>query len=148
VTRSSALSVGRTGGSAFLGNLKVLQHKTFAAILLTLGVIEARRARGVLRASSSAWAFPVSAFAGSALLLFHVHSAGMHGASGMSAMERMQMQHFSYTAAGVSIALSKGMSDAPLKARRAFGVLWPLCMITLGVLLMFYLECRTAAPAP
>ncbi len=32
----------------------------------------------------------------------------------MSAMERIQMQHFSYAAAGVGMALSKGMSDAPL----------------------------------
>jgi copper resistance protein D len=123
-----------------LGNLEVLQHKTFAAILLTLGVIEARRARGVLRAAWSAWVFPVLAFAGSVLLLFHVHSAGMHGANGMSAMERIQMQHFSYAAAGVGIALSKVMSDAPVKARRVFRVLWPLCMITLGVLLMLYVE--------
>lgn len=123
-----------------LGNLEVLQHKTFAAILLTLGVIEARRARGVLRAAWSAWVFPVLAFAGSVLLLFHVHSAGMHGTNGMSAMERIQMQHFSYAVAGVGIALSKGISDAPLKARRVFRVLWPLCMITLGVLLMLYVE--------
>src|SRR5580658_7362465 len=37
-----------------VGNLEVLQHKTFAVILLALGVIEMRRARGVLRAAWSA----------------------------------------------------------------------------------------------
>jgi putative copper resistance protein D len=122
------------------GNLEVLQHKTFAVILLALGVIELRRARGVLRAAWSAWVFPVLAFAGSILLLFHVHSAGMHGPDAMNTMERIQMEHFSYAAAGVGIALSKGLSDAPFQGRRIFRVLWPLCMIALGVLLMLYTE--------
>jgi copper resistance protein D len=123
-----------------VGNLEVLQHKTFAVILLALGVIEMRRARGVLRAAWSAWIFPVLAFGGSALLLFHVHSAGMHGPDAMNTMERIQMEHFSYAAAGVGIALSKGLSDAPIQGRRIFRVVWPLCMIALGVLLMLYVE--------
>ena len=123
-----------------LGNLEVLQHKTFAVILLAVGVIEMRRASGVLRAAWSAWIFPVLAFAGSFLLLFHVHGAGMHGPDAMNKMERIQMQHFSYAAAGVGIALSKGLSDAPIQRRRIFRVVWPLCMIALGVLLMLYVE--------
>jgi hypothetical protein len=122
------------------GNLEVLQHKTFAVILLILGVIEASRARGILRAAWSAWVFPALALAGSVLLLFHVHNAGMHGAHAMGTMERIQMQHFSYAAAGVGIAISKGLSDTQLKTRRVFQILWPLCMIALGVLLMLYVE--------
>ena len=58
----------------------------------------------------------------------------------MSTMERIQMQHFSYAAAGVGIAISKGLSDPQLKARRVFRILWPICMIALGVLLMLYVE--------
>lgn len=123
-----------------VGNPEVLQHKTFAVILLALGVIEMRRAMGVLRAAWSAWVFPVLAFAGSVLLLFHVHGGGMHGPDAMNTMERIQMQHFSYAAAGVGIALSKGLSDAPFRGRRIFRELWPLCMIALGVLLMLYVE--------
>jgi hypothetical protein len=123
-----------------IGNLEVLQHKIFAVILSALGVIEMRRARGILRAAWSAWVFPVLAFAGSVLLLFHVHGGGMHGPGAMNTMERIQMQHFSYATAGVGIALSKGLSDAPFRGRRIFRVLWPLCMIALGVLLMLYAE--------
>ncbi len=51
-------------------------------LLSGLFVLIFRRATGVLRASWSAWVFPVLAFAGSVLLLFHVHSAGMHGVMG------------------------------------------------------------------
>jgi putative copper resistance protein D len=121
-------------------NLEVLQHKTFAVLLLALGVIEMRRASGLLKAAWSAWVFPALAFAGSVLLLFHVHNAGMHGPSAMSTMARIQMQHFSYAAAGAGIALSKGLSGAPLRSRRFFQMMWPLFMIALGVLLMLYVE--------
>jgi len=58
----------------------------------------------------------------------------------MNKMERIQMEHFSYAAAGIGIALSKGLSDAPIQGRRIFRVVWPLCMIALGVLLMLYVE--------
>lgn len=126
--------------TGIVGNLEVLQHKTFAVILLALGVIEMRRAKGILRAAWSAWIFPVLAFAGSVLLLFHVHSVGMHGPDAMNKMERIQMEHFSYAVAGIGIALSKGLSDAPIQGRRKFRAVWPLCMIALGVLLMFYVE--------
>lgn len=122
------------------GNLEVLQHKIFALLLLSVGIIELRRAAGVLRAAWSAWVFPVLAFAGSVLLLFHVHGGGMHGPDAMSTMEHIQMQHFSYAAAGAGIALSKGLADAPLPGRRVFRILWPLLMMVLGVLLMTYTE--------
>jgi putative copper resistance protein D len=122
------------------GNLEVLQHKTFAVILLGLGIIEILRARGTLRAVWSAWIFPVLAVAGSVMLLFHTHDAGMHGEDAMTAMHRIQMQHFSYAAIGASIGLSRGLSDTSLPARRVFERIWPLLMIALGVVLMFYTE--------
>jgi hypothetical protein len=122
------------------GNLEVLQHKTFALLLLGVGVIELRRAAGVLRAAWSAWVFPILALAGSVLLLFHVHGGAMRGPDAMSTMEHIQMQHFSYAAAGAGIAVSKGLSDTPMRGRAVFRVLWPLLMMTLGILLMAYTE--------
>ena len=122
------------------GNLEVLQHKTFAALLLGLGVIEMRRAAGALRAAWSAWVFPVLATAGSVLLLFHVHGGNMSAPDAMDAMERIQMEHFSYAAAGIGIAISKGLSDAPIRGRRVFRILWPTMMLILGALLIVYTE--------
>jgi len=121
------------------GNLEVLQHKIFAVILLGLGVIEIRRVRGTLRAAWSAWVFPVLASAGSVLLLFHVHGS-MHGPDAMGTMHRIQMEHFSYAATGAGIALTNGLSNTPFSGRRVFRTLWPLLMIALGILLMFYTE--------
>lgn len=122
------------------GNLEVLQHKTFALLLLGVGVIELRRAAGTLRAAWSAWVFPVLAMGGSVLLLFHVHGGNMHAPGAMNTMEHIQMQHFSYAATGAGIALSKGLSDTRIRGRGVFRILWALMMLVLGVLLMMYTE--------
>jgi hypothetical protein len=119
---------------------EVLQHKTFAAILLALGVIEAARARERLKAAWAAWVFPVCAIAGSILLLFHHHDAGMHGPDHMALMERIQSQHLSYSLTGFGIGISKGLSEIRSRWQNIFSKVWPALMIVLGVLLMFYAE--------
>ena len=122
------------------GNLEVLQHKTFATILLVLGGIEFLRARATLKAAWSAWVFPFLAVAGSVMLLFHAHDAGMHGTEGINTMERIQMQHFSYAALGACIAAAKGISESPVAFRRVSSYVWPSLMVALGLLLAFYTE--------
>jgi hypothetical protein len=126
--------------NGMLTNHEVLQHKTFAVLLLVLGVIEFARARQTLTAAWSAWVFPVFAVIGSVLLLFHSHDAGMHGADHMATMERIQMQHFSYSGTGFGIGLAKGLSEVQSRWRSVFARLYPALMIVLGVLLMVYVE--------
>jgi copper resistance protein D len=119
---------------------EVRQHKSFALILLVLGVIEVLRVRGTLKAAWFAWVFPVLAIAGSIILLFHEHSGGMHGANHMEVMARIQHQHMSYLAAGLGIGLTKGLSEIKTGWQGFFARLWPSIMIALGVMLMFYVE--------
>lgn len=119
---------------------EVLQHKTFAILLLTLGVIEIQRARGVLKAAWSSWAFPVLAVIGSSMLFFHDHRAGMHGPNPMELMHRIQSEHFSYAMAGFGIGLSKGLAETRFPWRTFFGRLFPALLMVLGALLMVYVE--------
>lgn len=119
---------------------EVRQHKSFAIILLALGVIEFLRASGRLRAMWAKWVFPVLTIAGSIILLFHDHRGGMHGAHHMERMARIQMQHHSYTAAGFGIGVTKGLSEIKTDWQAIFAKMWPSFMILLGVLLMFYVE--------
>jgi copper resistance protein D len=121
-------------------NHEVMQHKTFAVLLLALGAIEFARARQTLTAAWSAWVFPVFAVIGSVLLLFHSHDAGMHGPDHMATMQRIQMQHFSYSGTGLGIGLAKGLSEVQNRWRSVFARLYPALMIVLGVLLMVYVE--------
>jgi hypothetical protein len=137
------LTVGRFFSAGFYyavtHNPEVAQHKTFAAILLALGVVATLRTSGRLRAAWSAWIFPVLALAGATLLLFH-HHGGMHGPGAMQTMVRVQHQHLRFAGAGAGVALAKGLADTSGKWRSLFNMLWPLFMIALGVMLMLYTE--------
>jgi copper resistance protein D len=121
-------------------NLEVLQHKIFALLLLGLGFIELQRARGKLTAAWAAWVFPVVAMAGSLLLLFHKHHPGMHQPNHMAVMARVQSEHLGFAVTGFGIGLSKGLAEVPTRWQTICEKLWPLLMILLGILLMFYTE--------
>jgi hypothetical protein len=124
---------------ALTHNPEVAQHKTFAAILLALGVVATLRTNGRLRAAWSAWLFPVLALGGAVMLLFH-HHGGMHGPDAMQTMVRVQHQHLRFAGVGAGVAVAKGVADASEKWRPLFDKLWPLFMIALGVLLLLYTE--------
>jgi putative copper resistance protein D len=119
---------------------EVLQHKTFAVLLLALGVIEWQRARGVLTAAWSGWVFPALAIGGSVLLLFHQHQGGMHGPNHMERMARIQSEHLSYSVAGIGVALTRSLSEIQTHWQKVFGKIWPVLMMVLGILLTFYRE--------
>lgn len=119
---------------------EVLQHKVFAVLLLAVGAIELQRARGILKARWAGWVFPVIASAGSLMLLFHDHRAGMTGPNHMELMQRIQSQHYSFAVTGLGIALSKGLAETPFQWRPFFERLFPALLIVLGALLMVYVE--------
>lgn len=125
---------------ALQNNREVLQHKTFAVLLLGLGAIEWQRARGALKAVWSAWIFPTVAVAGSIILIFHQHEGGMVGEHHMETMALIQSEHLSYTVSGLGIGLAKGLSEMKSKVGPFFGKVWPSLLIVLGILLMFYRE--------
>jgi putative copper resistance protein D len=121
-------------------NLEDLQHKTFAVILLALGIFEFQRARGILKSAWARWLFPVLACCGSVMLLFHEHHSAMHGPEHMMAMARIQAEHHNFAATGLGIGVFKGLSELPTRWRAMFTRLWSLLMIVLGVLLIRYTE--------
>jgi hypothetical protein len=121
-------------------NHEVLQHKTFAVMLLVLGGVELVRASNKLTALWTAWVFPVCAVAGSVLLLFHSHDAGMHGPDHPATMARIQMQHLSYSGVGLVIGVSRGLAEVHNKWQSVFNKVYLVLMILLGVLLMAYVE--------
>jgi hypothetical protein len=121
-------------------HMEVLQHKVFGVLLLGLGVIELRRSRGTLNGKWSGWVFPFVATAGSLMLLFHDHQAGMIGPNHMELMRRIQSEHVSFAVTGFGIALSKGLAETPIEWRPFFQRLFPTLLIVLGALLLVYSE--------
>jgi drug/metabolite transporter (DMT)-like permease len=125
---------------AIRDNPEDLQHKIFAVILLFLGTVELQRARGKLKSAWSAWAFPALGVAGAVLLLFHHHSAGMHGPNHREVMHHIQSEHLAFSVTGCGIALTKGLSEVQGNPQGFFKKAWPVLMVVLGVLLMLYTE--------
>jgi copper resistance protein D len=116
------------------------QHKVFAVILLSIGLIELQRARGRLQNAWAAWVFPVTGMIGAVMLLFHHHQAGMHGPDHMALMHHVQKEHRGFALAGGGIALAKGLSEIQWTWHELFKKIWPLLLIVLGILLTLYTE--------
>jgi putative copper resistance protein D len=125
---------------ALQNNREVLQHKTFAILLIGLGAVEWQRARGALLTAWSGWVFPLVAISGSIILIFHQHEGGLVGPHHMETMARIQSQHLSYTACGLGIGVAKGLSELARDRAGIFTKTWPLLLVILGTLLMFYRE--------
>ena len=119
---------------------EVLQHKTFAVLLLALGAIELLRARRTLQAGWWGYVFPTIAMIGSVILLFHDHQGHAHGADHMEVMRRIQSEHLGFAVTGFGIALTKGLAETPLAWRPFFKRLFPTLLLVLGALLLVYVE--------
>lgn len=130
----------KSWGTQLANDTEVLQHKTFAVILLVLATFELQKVRGSLTSAWASWVFPVLAVGGSMLLLFHKHDAGMHGADHIATMTRIQSEHVGYAITGVAIGLSKAFSETRFSWQPFFQRLWPALIMVLGALLMTYVE--------
>jgi len=125
---------------ALTHSTEILQHKLFAAILLSLGYVEIQRARGRFNGFWTALFFPVVGIAGAILLLFHVHGGDMSAPNAMKTMEHIETQHHWFAAVGVGISISKGLAEIPQKLQLVFSRIWPALLICLGILLIVYTE--------
>ena len=125
---------------AITHNMEDLQHKLFALILLSLGYVEFERTRGRLKAAWTAWFFPVVGMAGAILLLFHIHGGNMQAPNAMETMEHIQKEHLLFASAGFGIALTNGLAETRSRWKHIYENTWPLLLIVLGILLMFYTE--------
>jgi len=151
---------------AFQRNAEARQHKIFAVLLVSLGVLEFQRARGKLRKTVATWAFPALAAFGAVFLFFHDHQVDVvptasaqgphagHDMAGMShaaggehgghvmdeTMMKVMNQHFWFSMVGFGIALSKFLLDGKFWRKPFVPFLWPSFMCVLGVLLILYAE--------
>jgi hypothetical protein len=64
----------------------------------------------------------------------------MHGPDHMAAMARIKSEHLSFAITGFAIGLTNSLASVKSTWRGAFSRIWPVTMVILGVLLLFYRE--------
>ncbi len=115
---------------------EVLQHRLATLLVVGLALFEWRVRVGSQRANRWRFAFPVLCGAGGALLLAHSHS--------ILPSKWAFLIEVSHTAIGFLAVLLGGARFLELRlappAGRFFGYLWPVCMMLVGWVLLFYRE--------
>jgi putative copper resistance protein D len=128
--------VGPEGFWASLMAPEVLQHRLATLLVSALGIFEWRVQAGSLSDTRWRFAFPLLSFAGGALLLTHTH--------GVFVSKWAFLIETSHAAIGVlAVLLGAGRwleLRLPPPANRFPGRVWPVCLILIGLVLLFYRE--------
>ena len=115
----------------------VLLHRIATALVVALALLEWRVRVSGLAATRWRFAFPLLAGVGGALLLTHSHS--------VQAVKWAYLVELSHNAIGllaVLVGLGRWLElrSPDAATRRTSGLLWPTCMILVGLVLVFYRE--------
>jgi putative copper resistance protein D len=128
--------LGNEGFWATLAAPEVLQHRLATLLVAALGLFQWQVRAGALAATRWRYAFPLLCCCGGALLLTHSHS--------VFAVKWVFLIEVSHNVIGILAVLigAGGWLELRLPERegRLAGLLWPLCFILVGVVLLFYRE--------
>jgi putative copper resistance protein D len=120
----------------FGGDFEMLQHKTYALLLLAVGLIELRRRLGHF--AHSAWTVPLPVFAIVGGLMLFGHSHGPHPAADKIAMHHALMGALAITAG--STKLVSGWRTPRDQSRSGWETAWALLILVIGLQLVIYSE--------
>jgi putative copper resistance protein D len=127
------------GSEAFWGTLAVpgvLQHRLATTLVVGLAVAEWRVQVGRLSATHWRFAFPVLCVAGGAMLLTHSHSVLATRSEFL-----IELSHGVLGLLAVLIGVGRWLElRLAHPASRAAGVLWTVCLVAVGFVLLFYRE--------
>lgn len=105
----------------------VVQHKIGSFLMMVVGVVEFRRARGRLRAQGWAWIFPT-------LLMGIAFSFGVHGGSGEHLPNRVEQVHHRVLGVAFAVAAASLLLVRTGRLRGAFWQgLWAVLVIVVGL---------------
>jgi putative copper resistance protein D len=127
-----------TFAQTFLGtDPEVLQHKTYAVLAFTVGLIEFLRRLGWF--AHAVWTVPLPIFAVVGGLMLFAHSHGEHPAAHKIALHHVMMGTMAITAG--SSKLISGWRQRQLATERSYWeLIWAILVLVIGVQLLFYSE--------
>jgi copper resistance protein D len=128
--------LGPNGFWESFDNSEVLQHRAFAALTLAFGLFEWAVRTGRIRSERAALVFPLICTLGGALLLTHSHSLG-------NVKEELlaELTHVPLALLAVVAGCARWLElRLPSGDRRIPSLVWPLCFVLIGLLLLLYRE--------
>jgi len=114
----------------------VLQHRAFVLLVVALGVFEWTVQAGRIASNRASRIFPLICAVGGALLLIHSHSL-------VSTKEELliELSHVPLALLGLLAGWSRWLEvGLPAKQSRFVSLIWPLCLVLSGVILLLYRE--------
>ncbi|HSQ90539.1 MAG TPA: hypothetical protein VLM19_00025 [Nitrospiraceae bacterium] len=121
----------------FGSDSEIFQHKSYALLSLTVGVIELFRRLGAI--GHTVWVTPLPLFAVIGGLMLFGHSHGLHPSAAKIALGHTIMGTMSVTA-GSSKLLSDWFRSSTHKESSRWELLWALLILLIGVQLLLYSE--------
>jgi putative copper resistance protein D len=128
--------LGPNGFWESFDNSEVLQHRFFAALTIAFGLFEWAVRTGRIRSERAALVFPLTCVLGGALLLTHSHSLG-------NVKEELlaELTHVPLALLAVAAGCARWLElRLPSDDRRIPSMVWPLCFVLIGLLLLLYRE--------
>lgn len=116
---------------------EIVQHKLYGILSLTVGLIEVfRRLDRVVHAG---WMAPLPAFAILGGLMLFAHSHGDHPSAQKIAFDHAIMGTLAISGGATKLS-SAGLSSLQGWSRTKGDIVWALCILAVGVQLLFYSE--------
>jgi len=128
--------LGANGFWESFADSEVLQHRIFVVLIIAFAVFEWRVRTGRKTAKYAAYVFPLVCAMGGALLLAHSHSLG-------NVKEELlaELSHVPLALMGVLAGWSRWLElRLPRSESRIPSIIWPVCFILIGALLLNYRE--------
>jgi putative copper resistance protein D len=113
----------------------VAQHRLFVLLIVSFGFFEWQVA---IRRSARVWralVFPVACLIGGALLLTHAHPLG-----NVKEALLAELSHTGIALLAVTAGAARWLELRLPRRQFALGLVWPACLVAIGILLTFYRE--------
>jgi putative copper resistance protein D len=128
--------LGNEGWWAAWRDVEVAQHRFFVLLIVLFGYFEWSVRTGRLRSERAALVFPLLVAIGGAMLLTHNHQI-----SNVKDQMLIELTHTPLALSGVAAGWARWLElRLPGRGGRIAGVVWPLCFMLIGVILLWYRE--------
>ncbi len=128
--------LGHEGWWAAWRDVEVAQHRFFVLLIVLFGYFEWSVRTGRLRNERATLVFPLLVAVGGAMLLTHNHQI-----SNVKDQMLIELTHTPLALSGVAAGWARWLElRLPGRGGRIAGIVWPICFMFIGVILLWYRE--------